>query len=164
MLKQNFSFLRMVKRIIDYLNQNEEHWQDNNILKSILYKIIAIYNEIEKYRLQQQTKNIGYASQKKMQKNIVVVNVNIIMSAIKAYAYAISDNILLEKLTYTRSELLKMKDFDLETLSKDIIEISTTLIDDLLGYGVNQEIINTLTLELTKYNELTSEPAIAIKR
>ena len=164
MLKQNFSFLRMVKRVIEYLNENEELWQDNDILKAIVVKITSMYKEIEKYLLQQQKKNIGYANEKRKQKRILVTNIDIIISAIEAYAFSINDDVLLGKLKYSNSDLFYMKDLELETCATNSIQIASNLIDNLIGYGVTQEIIDTLTLEVKNFNEIISKPALAIKR
>ncbi len=164
MLKQNFSYLRMVKRVIEYLNKNEYLWQNNDIFKAIVIKIISLYKEIEKHRLQQQEKNIGYATEKREQKKTLVTNIYVIISAIEAYAFSINDNVLLGKLKYSRSDLWKMKDLDLETFVMNTIQIASNLLDNLTGYGVTQDTIDTLTLEVKSFNEIASKPAAAIKR
>ncbi len=164
MQKGNFNFLQMVKRNIEFLNQNIEFWQSNAALLVIIKAITSIYSKIENYHDQQQIKIIGYAKRKDTQKNVFVSSTDMLIGIIHAYATAVNDEQLLGEIKYSRSDIWRLRDMELESLAKKIISISTSHLTELEEFDLSQEIIDTYSSDIKLYNEIRSEPAKAIKK
>ncbi len=164
MLKRNLFFLRMVKRTIEYLNQNIEYWQSNAAILVIIKTITLLYEKIENYQEQQQIKIDGYANRKNTQKILTVTSTNMITSVLSAYASAVNDETLLGKVNYSRSDIWRLRDMELENLSKTIIKIAIPLLPELVEYNFSQEILDKYSADIKLYNETRSEPIKAIKR
>ncbi len=163
MLKGNFNFLRMVKRTIDHLNKNKIYWQSNVILVAIIKLIVELNTKTEKLSAQQQTIITGYAQKRRTQKKVVVVLTDIIIGAIRTYASINGDDVLQNKVKYSRSDLWRLRDLKFDGLAKSVITISSSLIEDLKEYGITKDIIDTYSKEISNYNRIRTEPGEVIK-
>ncbi len=164
MIKRNFNFLRMVKRTIDYLNENNIYWQDNIALVAIIKLIIQFYDKIDRYQEEQQLNITGYAQKKNDQKQKVILNTFAIIGSIRAYASTNNDKVLLGKVKYSRSDLWRLRDMELNNLYNTLVKICTSILDNLAEYNITQEVIDNYTSEINNYNEIIREPIKAIKR
>jgi hypothetical protein len=154
----------MVKRLLQFFSLYILIWQDNKTLIITLDTAKAIYSKIEKLLLQQQIKVTGYAERKKNQKKAVVVIADIIASALYSYAYNINDEVLMKKVKYSRSQIFRLRDLKLETLAYNMITIATPILPDIADQGITQDTLDNCLKEVKIYNEIRSEPMLAIKK
>ena len=163
MIKRDYNYLNMVKRTTELLYENTDHWNNNNALETTLNTIETLNTKIENYFYVQQTSSKGYTEEKRKLRKIVIQYTDIITSAIYAYASSTGDDVLKNKVKYSRWAIGRLRDIKLSIITNTFIEIATFHIEALQNYNITQEFLDKYITEVNKFNDISSMPLETIK-
>ena len=118
--------------------------------------------DIESVRLIQEQDTTGIAIDKSVLKDELADKAIEVSTAVHAYATEIGDNELLESINYSRSELLKGRDTELQSKCQIIHDKADAIVGSLGDYGIVAADLTELQGRIDDYSEIIPKPRTAI--
>lgn len=104
----------------------------------------------------------GIAINKADLKNLLCVSGAILAAALFAFATAEEDPILQQKVKYSFSDLMRLKDDELGIITQNLHNDAVPIVGDLLSYGVTLATLEDFQDSIEDYNETVAAPRIAV--
>jgi len=153
--------LNMYNAVISYCDQN------NTIIDSIhalttsyaLFKrtVVSITDTA-----QLESKSIlGFATDKNSVRKTLAQKAAALASKISAYANSVNDNVLKETVKFTLSELLRLKDEELPSACRNILQAANSHLVPLAAYNIDAPLLTAFTAKITEYTSWVPRPRIA---
>lgn len=101
--------------------------------------------------------NSGLSTSKKLQKDALVKRAFELASILFAMATRNKDQVLLAKVDFPISELHGLRDGELASKCKNILDLGRSNLPQIIGYGTSEEKMNALDEQIVQYK--TSLPA-----
>lgn len=138
----------MYNAVLSQLKQNAVIWQPVPAMVNTIDDFESLLAEIDTYRQITQGSKKGITLQKATQQALVISHTYELLSVLYAMANATNNPVLLSKVNFTESDLLKTRDAQLVSICLRTAEIATEYLADLLAYGVTQSELNLLKEEI----------------
>jgi len=115
-------------------------------------------DEIELIKEAQETDITGWAMDKKAKKLDIVKKAMVMAGGPKAYGLASSNNVLVQEVSYTRSELKKDRDTDFTTKVRVIFNKAKANKVELVNYGITDAMITAFDALIAEYEAMVQDP------
>ena len=104
----------------------------------------------------------GIAMDKKQAKQILASQFSDVAALIFAYAFNAKNNTLREAVNYSTSDLIRMKDDEINKVCSNIRKAAAENMTTLTDYGIDQAMITSMDSTLENYEATTTGPRTAI--
>lgn len=119
-------------------------------------------DEIELIKEAQETDITGWAMDKKAKLFEVIKKAMVIAGATKALGLATANNVLVQEVSYTRSDLKKARDTDFITMVKVIFNKAKDNKTALVDYGITEAMITAFDALISEYQLMVEDPRTKI--
>lgn len=153
MLKRLTNKLVMYHTVQSHLNLNKTTWTSVPAMVTTIGDFELLLAEIETYRQLTQENKKGIAQQKAAQQALAIAHAYELLSLLYAMAIKKNDAILAAKVDFTETDLLKMRDDNLVTTCRNILEFATEHLAGLIAYEVTSDELIVLKEEINRFAE-----------
>jgi len=151
--------LKMMQEVERFFTENPDLEKENKILKNHVDKLKVNIADIEKYAMQQQFDNTGYAENKKQAKQELTETIVNITASICSFATDTGKNELYNEFNIPISKVGRMSDIDIVNYAKTLVVAAKKYKTELKPYNVTAEEITVLTNKTEEYSNLLLIPA-----
>lgn len=148
MLKRLSNKLMMYNAVLSLLKQNAVIWEPVPAMVTTINDFESLLAEIDTCQQITQGTKKGITRQKAAQQALVISHTYELLSVLYAMATATNNPVLLSKVSFTESDLLKTRDTQLVSICLRSAEIATEYLADLTAYGVTESELNLLKEEI----------------
>jgi len=141
----------MLKAILSLLKQNETIWNASEPLVTAINELEGLIAQIEAIQQLTGEDNSGLSTTKKLQKDALVKRAFELASILFAMATRNKDQVLLAKVDFPISELQHLRDGELASKCKNILDLGRANLPQISGYGTSEEKLNMLDEQIVQY-------------
>ena len=153
MLKRLANKLVMYHAVQSHLDRNKSMWTSVPAMATTINDFELLLAEIENYIQLTSGNKKGIAQQKATQQGLVIAHAYELSSLLYAMAIKKNDAILAAKVDFTETDLLKMRDDNLVTTCRNILEFATEHLAGLIAYEVTSDELIVLKEEINRFAE-----------
>lgn len=161
MLKKDENALSMIYTVKQGCDQNEAVWSPYKPFVTSYGLFTDKIPIIEQYRDKQVTDIKGYAMDKEALRSEITETGFQFSSKLSSYAKSSSNNTLLKKVDYTRSQLNSLRDTTLTGACNILAEKAGQNLNNLTDYGITQAVIDAFKARVLLYHNMVSAPRVA---
>lgn len=155
----------MFKAIENVLKDKQEIWNGIPAVAATVHEFELLLAEIDDYMQMLQVNPNGITAQKAERQKVVISHTYELLSLVYAMAAKKNDPILLNRVNYTETDLLKMRDDQLVVICTAIASLVHDHLDELASYGVDENDVNVLKEEIGLFNDsLPSKRVTVVQR
>jgi hypothetical protein len=153
MLKRLANKLVMFHAVQNHLDRNKSMWTSVPAMATTINDFELLLAEIENYIQLTSGNKKGIAQQKATQQALVIAHAYELSSVLYAMAIKKNNEILAAKVDFTETDLLKMRDDNLVTTCRNIVELATEHLAGLIAYEVTSDELIVLKEEINRFAE-----------
>jgi hypothetical protein len=143
--------MTMLKTILSLLQLNESIWSDSAPLAAAIEELAGLIAQIEEIQQMTGEDNSGLSASKKLEKDALIKRAFELTSIIFAMATRNKDQVLLAKVDFPISDLMHLRESELATRSKNILELGRSNLPQITTFGTSEEKLNALDEQIAHY-------------
>jgi hypothetical protein len=151
--KLSFNKLTMLRALLSFMLKNQAKWQDIAPISQVYYLIYNLVGEIDSILQAIDNPNAGELEQKQDLKETLIEDGFEIVSYIFAYADAKNNAVLRGKVDFPVSDLRNLRDGELPTRLKSILEQVVGRETEIEPYGVTAEKVERVRNLISQYEQ-----------
>jgi len=162
MLKRLANKLVMYNAVQSHLNLNKDVWASVPAMVTTISDFELLLAQIKSYQQLTQGNKKGITNQKADQQALVIAQTYELSSVLYAMAMKNNDVVLAAKVDYTETDLLKMRDDNLVTACRNIVEFATGHLAELNAYQVSGDELMALNEEINRFADNLTTGRISV--
>lgn len=145
--------LTMLKAVLSLLNQNQSLWQDAVPLVNTINQIGSKMEHMEELRQFTSVSRTGIVTAKHNLKNDLIEQAFALASTLTAFAAQSNDPVMQAKVDFPISDLRSLRDSELASACRNILQLAQQLGEALLNYGVTAAQLESLGTAINTYEQ-----------
>lgn len=151
------NYFRMFLGMQDFLNEQTAIWSPITVVVKYKNNLDEIISRIaEKSALSQE--GVGIKERKDQLRSVLALKLSNLSGVLQAFAVEMEDADLANAVKANRSELLAMKESEVDPFALKITGVAQKNMDALVDYGITESYITEILTTLADFNQLIGKP------
>ena len=157
MNKKQRNYFRMFIGTQEFLDNKTTTW-------SPIKRIVVYKNDLDEVierissKSEEASSLVGVSGRKETLKNIIAIKGSSLSGSLQAFAYDKGDSDLAEKVEASKSDIIRMKEEELGSFIKVLVDTANQNIKALADFGVSKEILTEIKTSMEEYKKLIGKP------
>jgi len=143
--------MTMLKAVLSLLQLHESIWSDSAPLAAAIEELAGLIAQIEEIQQLTGEDNSGLSASKKSEKDALIKQAFELASIIFAMATRNKDQVLLAKVDFPISELIRLRESELANKCKNIAELGRSTLPLITTFGTSEEKMNALDQQIAHF-------------